>query len=192
MFKRATITKSLHIPHQNEGKAIRLESQNENQNQVEGFENENQTEKRGKNNTSEKFVEPKDVDNLDSYYGQDQISIVDWYKWLKIILEFSIKEIKIHILSPYVSKNKFNNTMIKYMGKLSKSFTLITFEYLQHKRNIYKGYWYRKPSFLLIKRNTPEIEHDIESTYEHLVAENNTSNKGQLKANIISVHLIDN
>ncbi|RHZ74530.1 hypothetical protein Glove_221g36 [Diversispora epigaea] len=39
----------------------------------------------------------------------------------------------------------------------SKSFTPITFEYLQHKRNIYEGYWYRKPSFLLIKRNTPEV-----------------------------------
>ncbi|RHZ88490.1 hypothetical protein Glove_22g45 [Diversispora epigaea] len=38
-----------------------------------------------------------------------------------------------------------------------KSFTPITFEYLQHKRNIYEGYWYRKPLFLLIKRNTPEI-----------------------------------
>ncbi|RHZ83152.1 hypothetical protein Glove_99g217 [Diversispora epigaea] len=41
--------------------------------------------------------------------------------------------------------------------KPSKSFTPITFEYLQHKRNIYEGYWYRKPSFLLIKRNTPEV-----------------------------------
>ncbi|RHZ88078.1 hypothetical protein Glove_26g218 [Diversispora epigaea] len=39
----------------------------------------------------------------------------------------------------------------------SKSFTPITFEYPQHKRNIYEGYWYRKPSFLLIKRNTPEL-----------------------------------
>ncbi|RHZ82656.1 hypothetical protein Glove_106g83 [Diversispora epigaea] len=43
-----------------------------------------------------------------------------------------------------------------FKRKPSKSFTPITFEYLQHKRNIYEGYWYRKPSFLLIKRNTPE------------------------------------
>ncbi|RHZ71197.1 hypothetical protein Glove_261g44 [Diversispora epigaea] len=43
-----------------------------------------------------------------------------------------------------------------FKHKSSKSFTPITFEYLQHKRNIYEGYWYRKPSFLLIKRNTPE------------------------------------
>ncbi|RHZ72853.1 hypothetical protein Glove_236g40 [Diversispora epigaea] len=44
-----------------------------------------------------------------------------------------------------------------FKRKPSKSFTPITFEYLQHKRNIYEGYWYRKPSFLLIKRNTPEV-----------------------------------
>ncbi|RHZ62171.1 hypothetical protein Glove_343g6 [Diversispora epigaea] len=44
-----------------------------------------------------------------------------------------------------------------FKRKPSKSFTPITFEYLQHKRNIYKGYWYRKPSFLLIKRNTSEV-----------------------------------
>ncbi|RHZ56629.1 hypothetical protein Glove_399g42 [Diversispora epigaea] len=44
-----------------------------------------------------------------------------------------------------------------FKRKPSKSFISITFEYLQHKRNIYEGYWYRKPSFLLIKRNTPEV-----------------------------------
>ncbi|RHZ76311.1 hypothetical protein Glove_199g117 [Diversispora epigaea] len=43
-----------------------------------------------------------------------------------------------------------------FKRKPSKSFTPITFKYLQHKRNIYEGYWYRKSSFLLIKRNTPE------------------------------------
>ncbi|RHZ79691.1 hypothetical protein Glove_142g13 [Diversispora epigaea] len=44
-----------------------------------------------------------------------------------------------------------------FKRKPSKSFTSITFEYLQYKRNIYEGYWYRKPSFLLIKRNTPKV-----------------------------------
>jgi len=44
-----------------------------------------------------------------------------------------------------------------FKHKPSEYFVLITFEYLQHKRNIYEGYWYRKPSFLLIKRNTPEV-----------------------------------
>ncbi|RHZ87780.1 hypothetical protein Glove_30g11 [Diversispora epigaea] len=52
-----------------------------------------------------------------------------------------------------------------FKRKPSKSFTPITFEYLQHKRNIYEGYWYRKPSFLLIKRNTPE--NNFESIHEN-------------------------
>jgi len=44
-----------------------------------------------------------------------------------------------------------------FKRKPSEYFVPLTFEYLQHKRNIYEGYWYRKPSFLLIKRNTPEV-----------------------------------
>ncbi|RHZ84391.1 hypothetical protein Glove_82g37 [Diversispora epigaea] len=57
-----------------------------------------------------------------------------------------------------------------FKRKPSKSFTPLTFEYLQHKRNIYEGYWYRKPSFLLIKRNT--LEHQGEKSY----AEQNSGN----------------
>ncbi|RHZ56858.1 hypothetical protein Glove_396g23 [Diversispora epigaea] len=56
--------------------------------------------------------------------------------------------------------NKFEDITASvnfFKRKPSKSFTSITFEYLQHKRNIYEGYWYQKPSFLLIKRNTPEV-----------------------------------
>ncbi|RHZ63735.1 hypothetical protein Glove_328g52 [Diversispora epigaea] len=52
---------------------------------------------------------------------------------------------------------KLSTSVNFFKRKPSKSFTLITFEYLQHKHNIYEGYWYRKPSFLLIKCNTPEV-----------------------------------
>ncbi|RHZ78432.1 hypothetical protein Glove_165g52 [Diversispora epigaea] len=65
-------------------------------------------------------------------------------------------------IPPIQISNRIHYGIIKatsvnfFKRKPSKSFTPITFEYLQHKRNIYEGYWYRKPSFLLIKRNTPE------------------------------------
>ncbi|RHZ86821.1 hypothetical protein Glove_44g15 [Diversispora epigaea] len=63
---------------------------------------------------------------------------------------------KTYVKIPYRLSNK-KEVEKQIMKNPSKSFTPITFEYLQHKRNIYEGYWYRKPSFLLIKRNTPEI-----------------------------------
>ncbi|RGB33315.1 hypothetical protein C1646_743427 [Rhizophagus diaphanus] len=37
-----------------------------------------------------------------------------------------------------------------------------------------------------------EIEHDIEPTHERLFTENNSSNKGRMKADIVGVRLSDN
>ena len=44
-----------------------------------------------------------------------------------------------------------------------------------------------KPNYLHAK-----IEHDIEPTHERLVAENNSSNKERMKADIVGVRLSDN
>ena len=57
----------------------------------------------------------------------------------------------------FITVDPMHSSVNFFKRKPSEYFVPLTFEYLQHKRNIYEGYWYRKPSFLLIKRNTPEV-----------------------------------
>ncbi|CAG8665959.1 3243_t:CDS:2, partial [Paraglomus brasilianum] len=49
--------------------------------------------------------------------GQNQIAT--WRKWLEYILEVPIEDVRIKILTlPYSNKNKFEATMIQYIGKV--------------------------------------------------------------------------
>ncbi|CAH1767846.1 4544_t:CDS:2, partial [Entrophospora sp. SA101] len=58
------------------------------------------------NNGNKVLAELKNIKNHDDHNDQNQV------------VAFSIEEIRIQILSPYIAKNEFENTMIKYIGKV--------------------------------------------------------------------------
>ncbi|CAB4411010.1 unnamed protein product [Rhizophagus irregularis] len=73
------------------------------------------------------FKELDDENPRNSGESSDQnvlntVDVVDWRKWLEKILEFPIEETRTQNLNPYTAKNKFEDTMIRYIGKVLMDF----------------------------------------------------------------------
>ncbi|CAG8484141.1 4296_t:CDS:10 [Ambispora leptoticha] len=136
--------------------------------------------------------------------GQNQIAT--WRKWLEYILEVPIEDVRIKILTlPYSNKNKFEATMIQYIGKVLMDFVnkvidvpgnVLFIDDIERDWIISKLsplFVYLEATFInRVRFHWQVVEHDIEPTHERLVRDGNTTNKDRLKADMVGVRLCDN
>ncbi|CAB4445286.1 unnamed protein product [Rhizophagus irregularis] len=128
---------------------------------------------------------------------------MDWHAWLERILEFSIEEARINILTyKYTPANGFEEIMIKYIGKVLMDFINKIIDVPSHVMTIDEVerdwivdkispmFTYMQATFIN-KIKFHWIESDIEPTHERLVFEGNTTNKYRMKADMVGVRLSD-
>ncbi|CAG8438539.1 3190_t:CDS:2 [Ambispora gerdemannii] len=129
--------------------------------------------------------------------AQNQIDT--WRKWLEYILEVPIEDVRVKILMlPYSNKNKFEATMIQYIGKVLMDFVnkvidvpgnVLFIDDIERDWIVSKLsplFVYLEATFVnRVRFHWQVIEHDIEPTHERLVRDGNTTNKDQLKADMV-------
>ncbi|KAG9302937.1 hypothetical protein G9A89_022354 [Geosiphon pyriformis] len=130
-----------------------------------------------------------------------------WRKWLENILKVPIENVRIKILTyPYSNKNKFQTTMIQYIGKVLMDFVnkvidvpgnMLFIDDVERDWIVNKVsplFTYLEATFInQIQFHWQVIEHDIEPTHERLVRDGNTTqNKDRLEADMVGVRLCDN
>ncbi|CAB4411328.1 unnamed protein product [Rhizophagus irregularis] len=86
------------------------------------------------------------------------------------ILEFPIEETRTQNLNPYTAKNKFEDTMIRYIGKVLMDFINKIIDIPGHRP-------------LQIKYCSTGLNTTSRTSF----TENNSSNKGRMKADIVGI-----
>ncbi|CAG8533453.1 10494_t:CDS:2 [Paraglomus occultum] len=149
------------------------------------------------------FEDELEVSEKHDPNDQNPFIALNWREWLETILKFSIEEVRIKILTyQYTPANEFEETMIKYIGKVLMDFVnkiidipghVMTIDEIERDwivNKISPLFTYMQATFInSIKFHW--IEHDVEPTHERLRFEGNTTNKDRMKADIIGVRLSD-
>ncbi|RUS27762.1 hypothetical protein BC938DRAFT_482769 [Jimgerdemannia flammicorona] len=146
------------------------------------------------NNETGSLLNPFEVpEGTETGSGQNQVAT--WRKWLEYILEVPIEDVRIKILAlPHSNKNKFEATMLRYIGKVLMDFVNKVIDVpgnVLFIDDVERDWIVSKVSPLFVYLEAT-IEHDIEPTHERLVRDGNTTNKDRLKADMVGVRLCDN